>query len=252
MSANEDTTTHRLVDRFLAEQALPVDEDRDCPYLPDQTARNEGFAVEDLDAGIYGALMDRAFRRSGQVVYRPACARCRQCRPLRVPVVTFSRSRSQQRVWRGNSDLRVSVTKEPNPTQLKWKLFSDYVDDQHDEAMSTEYDDFLRFLYTSPTETWEFAYRVGRRLLGVSIADRCPGALSTVYMFFDPALRRRSLGTFSILWELDYCRRYGIPYYYLGYYVSGSRKMNYKTNFKPCELLGGDFVWRPAGEVPDP
>ncbi len=244
MAAEDTTPVHRLVDRFLTEQSLPVDAEHVCPYLPDRAARNEGFAVERLESDIYAALMDRTFRRSGVMIYRPACESCDACRPLRVPVEGFTLSRSQRRVWGGNSDVRVQIETSPKPTRRKWELFSEYIKHQHDDAMSTGYDDFLRFLYSSPTETWEFGYHIGRQLAGISIVDCCPNGLSTVYMFFDPRQRSRSLGTYSVLWEIDYCRRQKIPYYYLGYYVAGSGKMNYKANFKPCELLGEDLVWR--------
>ena len=65
----------------------------------------------------------------------------------------------------------------------------------------------------------------------------------SVYMFFDPRYSDRSLGTYSILWEIDYCRRQGLSYYYLGYFVAGSKTMAYKARFKPYELLDNAFCW---------
>ena len=70
------------------------------------------------------------------------------------------------------------------------------------------------------------------------LADRMHDALSAVYSFFEPRLQQRSLGTYMILEHIEYTRRLGLPYLYLGYWISGSRKMSYKTRFVPQEHLG--------------
>ncbi|MEE9296684.1 MAG: arginyltransferase [Phycisphaerae bacterium] len=243
MKSDAHDCTQRIVDDFLAAKNLPAGAEHPCPYLPDRVSVNQGFVIDRLGPNIYRALMDRGFRRSGQVIYRPACHGCRMCRQIRVPVNDFAPSRSQRRIWRRNHDISVNIATPIEPSTKKWELFRSYVEQQHDNTMSTDYDDFVSFLYTSPTESVEFSYRVGVRLIGVSIADLCPDAVSSVYMFFDPACRQRSLGTFSILWEIDYCRRHDMSYYYLGFHVAGSRTMAYKARFKPCETLDDAFVW---------
>lgn len=244
MKNDADNHIQQLVDEFLFAKDLPSGEEQSCPYLPDRVAVNQGFAIESLPTDVYQALMERGFRRSGQAVYRPVCNDCSMCRPIRVPVQEFTPSRSQRRIWRRNSDIKVDLATGIEPSRSKWELFRDYVDHQHDDTMSTEYDDFVNFLYTTPTRSVEFSYRLEERLVGVSIADMCPDVLSTVYMFFDPALRRRSLGTYSILWEIDYCQRHDISHYYLGFHVAGARTMDYKARFRPCEFLDKHFVWR--------
>ncbi len=244
MNARDHTDIRLLIDEFLASDDLSPSDEHPCPYLPDRTARDLGFAIDELPSELYHAFLDRGFRRSGQIVYRPDCPDCSLCTQIRVPVDRFLPSRSQRRVWRRNRDVNVSPTTTLQPTQDKWRLFHTYVHHQHDDTMPTAYDDFRRFLYSSPTRTVEFTYRLRSRTVGISIADRCPEALSSVYMFFDPQHHRRSLGTYSILWEIDYCRRHHIPYYYLGFYVPGSPNMAYKANFKPHELLDDDFTWR--------
>jgi arginine-tRNA-protein transferase len=133
---------------------------------------------------------------------------------------------------------------EPSATPEKFALYRRYLDGQHDGAMSRTYESFVEFLYDTPPWTQEFRYQLGGRLAGVSLADRCPGGLSSVYMFFDPALGERSLGTYSILWEIEHCRGEGLPYYYLGYYVAGSESMSYKARFRPNELLAGVGTWQ--------
>jgi len=215
-----------------------------CPYLPDRLARNEAYVVDQLDPAQYEMLMGRGFRRSGRVVYRPRCRGCSACRPIRIPVEPFERSRSLRRVWSKNQDLEVSVG-EPEPTPEKYVLYRDYLKARHDGTMDRSFASFEAFLYDSPTGTLEFSYRLGDLLVGVSIADRCPTGLSSVYMYSDPALSVRSLGTYSVLWELDWCRRQRLDYYYLGYYVEGSLTMTYKARFRPNEMLNTEGCWLP-------
>ncbi len=246
MMADEQQRSLRLVDMFLEDEDLAASPDHACPYLPGQTTRVEGFRVDRLDPEIQVALMDRGFRRSGLLLYRPVCPACTACRALRVPVDAFRPTRSQRRVWRHNADVRVTVGP-PHLTDRKWRLYRDYLDFQHDGTMSRRRKDLEEFLYRSPVATIEFCYRVGRRLVAVSIADQSRHTLSSVYTYFCPREHRRSLGTYSALWEIDYCRRLGLAYYYLGFWVARSPKMSYKSRFQPCEVLGETYTWIPWG-----
>ena len=147
-----------------------------------------------------------------------------------------------RRIFRKNADILVDVG-DPQPTAEKYALYCRYLDGKHDGHMSRSESSFRDFLFDSPMKTYELDYRLGDRLVGVSIADRCASGLSSVYMFFDPDVCGRSLGTFSILWEIDFCRQLELPYYYLGFYVAGADTMNYKARFRPFELLVSDRRW---------
>lgn len=243
MKADNDNSIGCLVDEFLSSQSLPTSAEHACPYLPDLQSKNEGFAIDDMPGELYRVLLDRGFRRSGRLVYRPVCGGCRACRQIRIPVLDFAASRSQRRVLRRNRDIEVTLCIDGEPTEEKWRVFHDYVTCRHDDQMAGDYETYVEFLHTSPIQSIELAFRVQDRLAGVSIVDVCADAWSSVYMYFDPELQERSLGTFSILWEMDYCRRMGISYYYLGYFVAGSKNMAYKARFRPHELLDETFTW---------
>ena len=219
-----------------------VSPERACPYLPDKKARSEAYWVDQLEGATYERLLTRGFRRSGRVVYRPRCRTCRECRQLRVVVDSFQPTRSMRRVARRNVDMVVEEGR-PAPDHEKFALYRRYLDQQHDDSMARSYETFCEFLYDSPMETCEFRYRLAGRLIGVSVTDRLPQGLSSVYMYFDPDFADRSLGTFSALWEIDYCRRSRLPYYYLGFYVAGSTTMSYKARFRPNEILVADDRW---------
>lgn len=218
-----------------------------CAYLPGRTSTNEFILTARMDGAIYEHLMNLGFRRSGSIVYRPICEGCRECVPLRVPVGKFRPSRSQRRVVQRNLDVTVE-TAPPSSSDEKWQIYKAYLAYQHDGTMSDQREDFEQFLYNSPTETEEMVYRVGRRIIGVGIVDVCPTCLSSVYFYFDPAEAKRSPGSYSTLIEIEKCRERKLPYWYAGYYVRDCRSMNYKSGFRPYELLGADGVWRDVTE----
>jgi arginine-tRNA-protein transferase len=200
-----------------------------------------------MDGGVYQRLMDAGFRRSGRVVYQPMCRGCRACLPIRVPVEAFRPSRSQRRVLRRNGDLVLRAGR-PEPTRQKFELYQRYQTQWHEGTMAGTWDDFLDFLYRSPVDSIETEVR-GRdgRLLGVGVCDVTPGSLSSVYFYFDPAESSRSLGTWSILQEIELAGRLRRPFYYLGYWVAGCGKMQYKSAFHPHEVLYPDGRWHSVG-----
>jgi arginine-tRNA-protein transferase len=82
-----------------------------------------------------------------------------------------------------------------------------------------------------------FTGRSSGQLLAVALTDVLSDGLSMVYSFFEPDQGDRSLGTFMILDHIARAKRMGLQYVYLGYWVEGSRKMDYKGRFLPQERL---------------
>ena len=214
----------------------------DCPYIPLREAREEAFRVAEFPPELYHDFMDHGFRRSGHYFYRPACPRCRECRPLRVVVSGYNPTKSHRRVINKNNDIEVRVGA-PRISEEKKRLYARYLLAQHNVRKSDVVEELRRFLYASPVHTLEFEYRLCDRIIAVGIVDVCARSLSTVYAYYDPEFRARSLGTFSALCEIAFCRDNDIPYYYVGYYVAECRSMNYKARFKPHEVLDPSFQW---------
>jgi leucyl-tRNA---protein transferase len=238
------------IQELLRQICWPLSEPHACPYLPGREAREEVFSTLAMDPEAYPVLMDLGWRRSGTLFYRPRCEGCRECVPIRVPTATFERSRSQNRVWRRNTDVSAEIGR-PELTEEKWALYVRYLRHRHNGAMGEDGDTLARFLYHSPVHSQEVCYRLDGRLIGTGILDVSSQTASTVYFFFDPDVSRRSPGVYSILWEIEWCRTKGIPYYYLGFYVKGAPAMSYKADYRPFELLGEDGQWRP-GDRSDP
>lgn len=220
-----------------------------CPYLPGRMARHVTLIPSPISSGVYHCLMDLNFRRLGPVFYRPQCDGCRECRTIRVPVAEFRPSRSQRRCWKRNADVTVEVGP-PAPSEEKRSLYERYLDSRHDGQMDGSPAEFHGFLYTSSVHTVEITYQLQGRLVGVGVADVEPMAMSAVYCYFDPHVASRSLGVFNVLRMVEECRRRGLPHLYLGYYVRDSRKMRYKADYRPCEILGPDTRWVRLGRPP--
>jgi arginine-tRNA-protein transferase len=209
-----------------------------CGYLPQRSARSAfvdpAFPLSD---GLYGALLDQGFRRSGNYAYRPMCLMCRSCRSVRIVVAQFRPDRSQRRCLRANADLELHLA--PRLDQEHYALYRRYLQARHPGG-GMDPDDveaFREFLGCGwgRTEFWE--HRRGRELLGLSVVDRIPQGYSAVYTFFDPAQPGRGLGSYAILRQIEQARLQGLPYVYLGYWVPDSEKMDYKKRFQPLEVL---------------
>jgi len=194
-------------------------------------------------------LTHGGFRRSQSIAYRPACESCRACVSVRVVVDAFRATRSMRRVLDLNADL-VGEMRVPVPTSEQYSVFRGYLDSRHRDGGMADMTvlDYAMMVEDSHVETRIIEYRrrgpdtqvTGRGagpLLGVALTDVLGDGLSMVYSFFDPDVSGRSLGTFMILDHIARARRLGLSYVYLGYWVKGSKKMDYKGRFLPQERL---------------
>jgi len=241
-----DESEHRRLTTQLAQliagQAPEARDPHPCPYLPGREARQVNLLLPARRPGLYHGLMDLNFRRLGPVAYRPQCDGCEACRALRVSAALFQPDRSQRRCLARNADLTVEA-RSPRPEAETHALYARYLEERHDGQMTGGWSEFVSFLHRSPLRTRELLYRAGGRLVAAAIVDLEPQAWSAVYCYYDPAEARRALGIFNVLWLLAAARREGVPWVYLGYYVAGSRRMAYKADFAPCEVLQPDGTW---------
>jgi leucyl-tRNA---protein transferase len=213
-----------------------------CPYLAMRMAQEEIFRSAELHEELYHDFMDNGFRRSGEYFYRPACPDCHECKPIRIPSADFKPTKSQRRIRNKNQDVEVGVSS-PTFTEEKFRMYADYLERQHGSSVDCSRQEFRTSLYSSPVHTLEFEYRLNGRLVAVSIADVSSRSLSSVYVYYDLDFSSRSLGTFSAVQEILFCRTRHIPYYYLGFFVPDCPSMNYKARFGPHEILDAHFKW---------
>jgi len=213
-----------------------------CGYFAQRSAQNLVIdpAAPQLDQ-LYGPALERGFRRAGGHLYFPQCPQCQACTPCRVDAENFRPDRAQRRCLKRNADLTVTETM-AGYTDERYALYAAYLKSRHrDGGMDdAEPDDFSRFLTAPWSPTLFLELREGPRLLGVAVTDVCQGGLSAVYTFFDPDEHARSLGTFAILQQVALARRRALPWLYLGFWIDGHPKMDYKRRFRPLQVRQAD------------
>ena len=221
-----------------------------CPYLEGQEERKVfTHLVGDRAGELNDLLTHGGFRRSQSIAYRPACEGCRACVSVRVVAADFAPSRNMRRIAERNSDI-VGEMRDAAPTSEQYSVFRAYLDARHRDGGMADMTvlDYAMMIEDSHVDTRLVEYRrrgpdsrfTGRgtgHMLAVALTDVLSDGLSMVYSFFDPDEADRSLGTLMILDHIERANRMGLPYVYLGYWVAGSRKMDYKGRFLPQERL---------------
>ena len=222
-----------------------------CHYLPDRDATQEYVQVGQITAQEYEDLMNRGWRKFGPTLFRPVCAGCSECRPLRIPVGAFTPDRSQRRARARNADLTVRYAV-PTVDAARLDLYRRYhaaqaIDKGWPDTDRSERGYAFQFIH-NPVPAVEISVWEGDLLRAVALTDVTPNVVSGVYHFHEPDCRPRGLGTLVMLHTIELARQLGRHWAYFGYYVAGCPSMSYKTNFRPCEILGADGVWREPPE----
>jgi arginyl-tRNA--protein-N-Asp/Glu arginylyltransferase len=222
-----------------------------CPYLAGRAERKVfTHLTGERASALNDILTQGGFRRSQNIAYRPACEACRSCISVRCVVDAFRMSGSFRRIARLNRDL-IGAPTTASPSADQYSLFRRYLDERHSEGGMADMSvlDYAMMVGDSHVDTMVIEYRfrgpdsgfTGRGegpLIATALTDVLADGLSMVYSFYDPDYADRSLGTMMILDHIQRARRMGLPYVYLGYWVEGSRKMDYKRRFRPQEHLG--------------
>ncbi|MCL2525386.1 MAG: arginyltransferase [Betaproteobacteria bacterium] len=215
-----------------------------CSYLPGRQACSQvAVPAQLIDTRIYAVLVRAGFRRSGMFTYRPWCAGCRACIPVRLPVAEFQATRHQRRALKRHAGLQAREL----PLVYRdehYALYNRYQRARHPGGGmdDDDRDQYAQFLLQSGIDTRLIEFSEAGAVRMVSLIDVLDDGLSSVYTFYEPALAGSSLGVYSILWQRQQCLALGLPYLYLGYWIATSRKMAYKADFQPIEgLLDGDW-----------
>jgi len=222
-----------------------------CPYLSGRLERKLfTHLTHDKPTQLVDNLLKGGFRRSQNIAYMPYCDGCHACVSVRVVVDEFVASRTMERTLARNADLETRRVA-PVATSEQYSLFRDYIDARHGDGGMADMSalDYAMMIEDSVVKSFLTEYRVRPAeplesapetwpLKAIALCDRLSDGVSMVYSYYDTAEVSRSLGTYMILDHVAYARRLGLPYLYLGYWINGSRKMNYKARFKPQERLG--------------
>ncbi len=226
-----------------------------------KVAAYKDAGIELTDCQVFNILMESGFRRSGNYLYKEMCESCSECTPIRLRPDSFEISKSQRKVWNKNQDIEVTITgilsggKNPGneafATEEKAFMFREY--DAHHNGDRANYHkmtieeavEHLEYMNSGYEGVLNMEYRLDGKLIAVGVLDygmdlkNHINSISSNYFYYDVSdeVLKRSIGVFSVLKEIELCRKFNIPNYYLGLYLPNCRKMNYKIKYKPYELL---------------
>ncbi len=227
-----------------------------CPYLPGKSERKVFTELRGNNADELNEALGRiGFRRSQTVAYRPSCLDCQACVSVRVVATEFRASKTQKRALKANDDLVVTECR-PWATDEQFELLQKYLASRHPGGGMTQMEDsdFADMVEHTPVSSYVVEYRepgIGTepgRLVGACLTDFQGDGLSMIYSFYDPEHEDRAgLGNYIILDHIRRAAERGLPYVYLGYWVEGAERMQYKVRYRPLEKLGR-AGWERMGE----
>jgi len=210
--------------------AAPVD----CPYLPDRAFVQDYFFATELDEHEFDILLENGWRRFGQFFFRPRCPGCRSCIPLRIDTEKLQPTRSQRRVLAKGKEIQVRAVP-PSPSDEAWRVYRNHSKGQFGRDVTRE--NFESTFFDHAVPAYQSEYRLDGRLIALGFLDIAESGYSSAYFAFDPDWAEFSPGVLSVFRESDFVRRAGGRWYYLGYWISGCRSMEYKARFSPHQIL---------------
>lgn len=215
-----------------------------CGYFDDRQALFEHYLIESAEVREREALLAYGFRSFGKYTFRPQCQNCKRCIPLRIPVRFFHPHKKQRRVLKRAQELKLIVG-EPEYTEEKLAIYRAHGQRFSQMEAASKEEEFRFSFYEPSVPTLEFTYYLGETLIAVGIVHETPIALSSVYFTYLPEYSHLSLGTYSILKEIEWAQTHGKHHLYLGYYIRENHFMSYKSHFYPSEILLDYRDWVP-------
>jgi len=217
----------------------------ECSYLDAQFAQSVFVHPScSLTNEMYAQLIEQGFRRSGDQVYKPYCAQCSACIPVRLAVDDFKPNRRQKRCLTKNRQIGVDI----KPAVFSWAHYELYIRYQmirHEggDMAKVSPEEYFEFLGSTWCNTQFVEFSIDNELAGVAVVDQFENALSAVYTFFDPKFSSLSLGVYAVLWQIEQARSLHKEFLYLGYWIKACQKMSYKSDYQPLQsLIDGQWV----------
>ncbi len=217
--------------------------DYDCAYLPGKSVRMAYKYISRSNSDFNTAVIQRGWRRFGNYYFYPICNGCNECKSLRIDTESFKPSKSQRKAIKRNKNTHI-VVQRPKVTTKHIDLYNKYhrwkakKDNWRTKSISPE-DYYENFAEGAHNFGKEVLYYVDDALVGVDLIDIVDDGISAVYFFYDPDYAHLSLGTYSLLKQIDFAKMLNKRWIYLGYWVDGCKAFKYKSNFKPLEILDG-------------
>ena len=215
--------------------------DYECAYIPDKKVRMNYKYVQNATTQFNTAIIQRGWRRFGKYYFHPICNGCNECKSLRIDVNKFTLTKSQKKAKNRNKDTQIIVQK-PTISQLHLELYNRYHNfksqkDGWRQKSITSQDYMENFVEGAGDFGKEVLYIKDQKLIGVDLIDIMKDGISSIYFFYDPNYARLSLGTYSLIYQIELAKILELDWIYLGYWVDGCQAFAYKTNFRPQQIL---------------
>lgn len=212
-----------------------------CGYLHNQQATTQYLICENPGENHteqYNQLIQLGYRRDGNIFYRPTCSHCRSCLSCRVQTKKFIPNRTQKRLLKLNQNI-TTQWHNTGYNQEHETLYIKYLQQRHEKnnSLLSMKQGYLQHICQTSVNTKALEFRLDNQLIMVSIIDHVHDGISSVYTFYDTSNPQRSLGTFNILWQIQWAIQHQISWVYLGYWIKQAPKMTYKSRFQPLELF---------------
>lgn len=232
-----------------------VDDRERCSYLDNLYQQNHYKFVQGCTKSYCSDLIKRGWRRFGKMFFRPICTNCQECQSLRIDVENFIITDSIKKTVNRNKNTKI-VIREPLVSNAHLELFDTYHLYMHHKKgwnfKSTTISNYYESFVTGHSDFGkEVAYYVDNKLVAIDFIDVLDDGISAIYFVYNPEYAKLSLGVYSIYKEIEFAKQIGLKWIYLGYYVKDNASLNYKSRYKPYEVLQGrpelndEGVWIP-------
>jgi arginine-tRNA-protein transferase len=231
------------------------EENKSCPYFDDKLSDTRYQFIKSCDMNTYNKMIERGWRRFGNVHFVPECKTCTECKTIRIDIKKFKYSKSQKRILSKNKDIQIYIQK-PTLSVNHTNLFNKYHKNMEAKKSwkpniidANEYKS--SYIHGAGKFGKEILYFLDDRLICVALCDITLNALSSVYCFYDHDYENRSLGKFSILAQISISKQFNIPHLFLGYWIKDHYSMGYKENYMPFDILQNrpkidePCIWKP-------
>lgn len=217
--------------------------DEECTYLKDAKQTTHYKIIDSCSVAYCEALIERGWRRFGNMFFRPICADCQACESFKIDVKNFEFSKSQRRILRKNAHLDM-VVQAPTVTKEHLNLFEKYHWHMKDKRgwsheTTTPHHYYMSFVHGHGAFGYEILYYIDEKLVAVDLIDVLPNGISSIYFYYDPDFDKLSLGTYSMLRQIEIAKSEGLEWIYVGYYVKGCQSLEYKSRYTPYHVLQG-------------
>ena len=214
-----------------------------CSYIEGNAQSIHYKIIQECTKEQCEALILRGWRRFGAMYFRPICPECHACESLKIDVERYTFSKSERRILRKNGQLN-TVIRHPTLTREHLDLFERYHRYKHhtrnwDAPKTDPKNYYASFVQGHGDFGYEILYFENDRLIAVDLIDILEEGISALYCYYDPDYNRQSLGRYTLLQQIEFARRLGLRWIYLGYYVQGCQSLEYKADYAPAFLLTG-------------